>query len=65
MLKQRIAMLGIILFAVSLFPLNAPAEDAIQNQVSTQKWEKHKAHSKAKQGKLTSHKKPKPIKRKA
>ena len=58
MRKKQIAMLGIILFAASLFPLNVPAIDFTPDNTRTHSWAKQKKHSKTNQGKLTSQGKP-------
>ena len=65
MSKKRIALIGIILFAASIFPWNAEAIDPASidptlNNGPTNNWTKQtkqKEPSKARQGKLSSHKK--------
>ena len=58
MRKKHIVLLGIILFAASLFPLNAPAADPAPNNASTKNCIKVQDQSKADQVNPASEKKP-------
>ncbi len=58
MLKKHCVMLGIILFAASIFPWNALAyDDHHPNNPPVPNWTKEKEDSKAYQGKAASNKK--------
>jgi hypothetical protein len=58
MLKKHIALLGIILFAASLFPLNALAADPAPNIAPTKNCIKVTDQSKADQANPAPEKKP-------